>query len=231
LRQEEICQLQVSDIKCEQGIWYFDVNDEPPRKLKNRTAVRLVPIHSELVRIGFLGHVEEQRKNNQVRVFSGLKAGGADGRLAMASRSGFRATARKMVSIGPDSISIPFRHSTTTFLHRAGVTDSVIDRVTGHATPGETSRYTKGKAAPASDRGYRPREAEARVSSNPSGAASVSPTGTRYGLMPDIVSALTGHHRKTGADSYGEFPMRRSIGSCRRLDPFILVIDGFLFGR
>ena len=59
LRQEEICQLQVSDIKCEQGIWYFDVNDEPPRKLKNRTAVRLVPIHSELVRIGFLGHVEE----------------------------------------------------------------------------------------------------------------------------------------------------------------------------
>src|ERR1700730_7720811 len=81
LRQEEICQLQVSDIKCEQGIWYFDVNDEPPRKLKNLTAVRLVSIHSELVRIGFLGHVEEQRKNNQVRVFSELKPGGADRRL------------------------------------------------------------------------------------------------------------------------------------------------------
>jgi integrase len=144
LRQEEICQLQVSDVKCEQGIWYFDVNDEPPRKLKNRTAVRLVPIHSELVRIGFLGHVEEQRKNNQVRVFSGLKPWGC--------RRAPRPWLHEVVFALPPGKCIyrpgldfhSFRHSTTTFMHRAGVMDSIIDRVTGHATPGETSRYTKG---------------------------------------------------------------------------------------
>jgi integrase len=144
LRQEEICQLQVSDVKCEQGIWFFDVNDEPPRKLKNRTAVRLVPIHSELVRIGFLGHVEEQRKNNQVRVFSGLKPGGADRRLGHGFTKWFSRYRQETGIYRPGLDFHSFRHSATTFMHRAGVGDSIIDRVTGHATPGETSRYTKG---------------------------------------------------------------------------------------
>lgn len=31
--------------------------------------------------------------------------------------------------------------------------------------------------------------------------------GRRHGLMTDIVNAMTGHHRKTVADAYGEFPM------------------------
>ncbi len=36
------------------------------------------------------------------------------------------------------------RQNATTFPHRAGVQDPIIDRLTGHATPGETARYTKG---------------------------------------------------------------------------------------
>jgi integrase len=31
--------------------------------------------------------------------------------------------------------------------------------------------------------------------------------GRRYELMSDIANAITGHHRKTVADSYGEFPI------------------------
>lgn len=31
--------------------------------------------------------------------------------------------------------------------------------------------------------------------------------GRRHGLMPDIVNAMTGHHTKTVADAYGEFPV------------------------
>lgn len=142
LRQEEICQLQVSDIKCEQEIWYFNI-DEPPRKLKNRTAVRLVPLHSELVRMGFLGHVEEQRKNKQVRVFSELKPGGADGRLGHGFTKWFSRYRQETGIYRPGLDFHSFRHSATTFMHCAGVRDSIIDRVTGHATPGETSRYTK----------------------------------------------------------------------------------------
>ncbi len=31
--------------------------------------------------------------------------------------------------------------------------------------------------------------------------------GRQFNLAPDIVNAITGHHRKTVADSYGEFPV------------------------
>jgi hypothetical protein len=31
--------------------------------------------------------------------------------------------------------------------------------------------------------------------------------GRRYALAPDLVDAITGHRRKTVADSYGEFPI------------------------
>jgi site-specific recombinase XerD len=31
LRQEEICQLHVDDVRQEDGIWYFDINNRPPR--------------------------------------------------------------------------------------------------------------------------------------------------------------------------------------------------------
>lgn len=31
--------------------------------------------------------------------------------------------------------------------------------------------------------------------------------GRRFGLMPDLVNAMTGHFRKSVADAYGEFPV------------------------
>jgi len=152
---EEICQLKISDIKCEQGIWYFNINDEPPRKLKNRTAVRLVLIHSELVRSGFLGHVEGQRKNNQLRVFSELKPS-TDGRLGHGFTKWFSRYRQQNGIYRPGLDFHSFRHSATTFMHRARG-DSIIDRVTGHATPGETSRYTKGSDLRQLQQANRPR--------------------------------------------------------------------------
>jgi hypothetical protein len=41
----------------------------------------------------------------------------------------------------------------------------------------------------------------------PAGTHRFKTLGRRYGLMPDIVNAITGHHRKTVADTYGEFPI------------------------
>lgn len=38
------------------------------------------------------------------------------------------------------------RHTTTTMMQRAGVPIASIDELTGHATPGETARYSHGFA-------------------------------------------------------------------------------------
>ncbi len=48
---------------------------------------------------------------------------------------------------------------------------------------------------------------DARISPSHSWRHRFKTLGRRHGLMPDIVNAMTGHHRKTVADSYGEFPI------------------------
>ncbi|XNH89035.1 tyrosine-type recombinase/integrase [Vibrio cyclitrophicus] len=58
-RPTEIAQLQISDIREENGIKYVDINDEEETKrLKNETAKRRVPIHSKLFELGFDSFVE-----------------------------------------------------------------------------------------------------------------------------------------------------------------------------
>lgn len=137
------CQLHVEDIRQDEEIWFIDINDRPPRKLKNATAVRRVPIHSELIRLGFLAHVDKHRRIRQQRVFPGLEPGGADARLGHAFTKWFTRYRRDVgvYRIGLDFHS--FRHTATTLMHQADVAPAVIDHVTGHATPGETARYTK----------------------------------------------------------------------------------------
>lgn len=142
-RQEEICQLRIEDIQQQAGIWVFDINGEEPRQLKNESAVRIVPIHRELIRIGFLKYVESQRKAGQDRVFPNLEPGGADDRFGHGFTKWFTRYRRAvgLYKEGKDFHS--FRHSATTFLGQGDVEDSIIDRLTGHTTPGETSRYNK----------------------------------------------------------------------------------------
>jgi hypothetical protein len=108
MREEEICQLQVDDIREEIGIYFMDINSRTPRKLKNSNAIRKVPIHSELLRIGLMVHVDIQRSAGIKRVFPELQAGGADGRLG----HGFS----KWFSHYRQELGL-FRHMVSTFTH------------------------------------------------------------------------------------------------------------------
>ncbi len=145
MRLEEICQLQTDDIRHEDGIAYFDLNDRPPRQLKNKNAVRKVPIHSELIRLGFLRYVEKFGKRPHA-LFPQLKPGGADNKFGHAFSKWFT---RYRQQIGVYRKNLDFhslRHTATTCMHQADVNTMVIDHVTGHSTSGETARHTKGSA-------------------------------------------------------------------------------------
>lgn len=143
MRQEEICQLTVDDIRTERGVVVFDINGAPPKKLKNNNAVRLVPVHSKLSELGFLDYVDAQRRAQRNRVFDQLEGGGADHRLGHNFSKWFTRYRRDIGLYEPGLDFHSFRHSATTFMQWSGVPEPVIDRLTGHATAGETARYTK----------------------------------------------------------------------------------------
>jgi integrase len=145
MRLEEICQLRTDDIGEEDGIDFFDLNDRPPRQLKNKNAVHRVPIHSELVRLGLLQYANSFGKHSYA-LFPQLKPGGADNKLGHAFSKWFT---RYRQQINQNRKNLDFhslRHTATTLMHQAGVNTMVIDHVTGHSTAGETARYTKGSA-------------------------------------------------------------------------------------
>jgi integrase len=144
MRQEEICQLHLEDLRKERDIWVFDVNDRPPRQLKNRNAVRLVPVHRQLLTMGLIAYADDIRAAGTERLFPELSSGGADDRLGHNFSKNFTYYRRQIGLYEPGLDFHSFRHSATTFMAHAGVAVPIIDQLTGHATPGETARYTKG---------------------------------------------------------------------------------------
>jgi integrase len=124
---------------------------KPPRRLKNKSAVRRVPIHSKLIRLGFLHYVEQRRSVGDERIFPNLEPGGADGRLGHGFTKWFTRY-RRDTDVYEDGRDFHFfRHSASTFLHQAGAADSIVDRLTGHTTPGESAHYTPVRARTAPD--------------------------------------------------------------------------------
>lgn len=77
LRPNEACQALVSDVRrTELGTWYIEVTDEaggedtPKRTLKTQSSRRRVPIHPQLIRLGFLEFVELRKlRGARARLF------------------------------------------------------------------------------------------------------------------------------------------------------------------
>ena len=76
-RLNELCQLDTSDVEqhAESGIWLITIMDDPKdrpvrKMLKNKSSRRVLPIHSELIRMGFLNFVEQARQEGREKLFS-----------------------------------------------------------------------------------------------------------------------------------------------------------------
>lgn len=70
MRRSEIFFRTVDEIKEENGIWYFDITRTGDKKTKNKASVRTVPVHSELIRLGFLDYLDKLRlKNSKSYIF------------------------------------------------------------------------------------------------------------------------------------------------------------------
>lgn len=77
-RSNEVCTLLVSDVKKEDGIDFLhlrETDDEGRRvkRLKTYSSRRKVPIHAELLKMGFLEFVDAQRKRGVEFLYPGLK--------------------------------------------------------------------------------------------------------------------------------------------------------------
>lgn len=155
LRAEEIAQLYTNDIKEQDGIPYFDANwfddDDkaigpdgiPVKHLKTAASKRIVPVHSVLVRLGFLDYVEQVRKAGQPRLWMNL---GRDSRGKFRRkfsdwfngadrREGFR---KKYISDNPKKPFHSTRHTVTDWFKQRGHAEQAVAELLGHQHPNIT---------------------------------------------------------------------------------------------
>jgi integrase len=144
LRLDEICQLYVDDIQQVDGIWCFNVNDEKDKKLKNDASKRIVPIHPELIRLGFMKYVEALRESGCPRLWMNLSWRKADG-YGNAIGNWYRRFNREHITQDEGKVFHSFRHTFTDTLKQAGVTETIIAELVGHSNSGSMTMGRYGK--------------------------------------------------------------------------------------
>ncbi|WP_157946801.1 tyrosine-type recombinase/integrase [Thalassobius sp. I31.1] len=67
-RLNEICQIEIADIQQTDGIWVLNITDEGEnnKRLKARASKRQVPLHSELIRLGFPAFIESRKEHTRL---------------------------------------------------------------------------------------------------------------------------------------------------------------------
>ena len=84
MRIEEIAQLQISDVREIEDdhsgakAWCFDLNEDGigEKHLKNATSIRIVPIHTELIKMGFMDYFHERRRGSFQTLWNLKKSAG-----------------------------------------------------------------------------------------------------------------------------------------------------------
>ena len=70
---EEMGQLRTENVKVEDRVPCIYIRGGDGRRVKNRGSQRLIPLHPELIRLGFMTYVAQQRGAGKTRRFPELK--------------------------------------------------------------------------------------------------------------------------------------------------------------
>lgn len=143
MRLNEICQLELDDIRQEEGVWIFDVNDSGSKRLKTSSSARLIPIHHKLIEAGILEYWEILMRQEEARFFPDLKEGVNDSLSAPFSKR-FR---RVLNTLGLTRQGVCFhslRHTFIDGLRKAGVERSIAMTLTGHQSSDVHDHYGNG---------------------------------------------------------------------------------------
>jgi integrase len=132
-RITELAQLLVADVFLKDGLWRiaFRVTYPEWQSLKNKPSEREIPLHPELVRLGFLDYCKVMRDAGHERLFPLVPV--SDANNAGGALSKWFSELKTAAGWGKEHTFHSFRHGVETALKRAKEPKSHIDRYTGHA--------------------------------------------------------------------------------------------------
>ena len=126
-RAEEIASLDISQIKEERGIAYIDI-----LKGKTDNAKRKVPIHEQLIALGFLNYVQVMKEAGYDKLFPHLRDGKNGYRKNMCRNFGKYLDKKEVNVVSELKVFHSFRHTVVTAMTNAGVNDGLKRVMVGH---------------------------------------------------------------------------------------------------
>ncbi|MET3925978.1 site-specific integrase [Devosia sp. 2618] len=142
-RPGEIAQLLVADVRQMHGVWVMHFTDEgdEEKSLKTKGSFRVVPVHSKLIEMGFIEHVERQRAAGERRVFPEAERN-ARGHIANKFEKKFGTYLIKLgLKEGRGLTLYSFRHGFSDAMRTAGFMDEEFGFLMGHSKFSMTARY------------------------------------------------------------------------------------------
>jgi integrase len=141
-RQEELAQLTVGAVKKHEGVTYLDIQGN----VKNVSSVRPVPVHSRLVDLGFLDHVQSRGQPDRL-LFDRLVLN-KKGRLSDQFQKRFHRSLRDRGIVDSRKVFHSFRHLFVDFMRDSGIPIQVQNALTGHSGGGSNQTYGNGFSIP-----------------------------------------------------------------------------------
>lgn len=142
-RLGEIAQLLPGDVRQLHGQWVFHITEEgdEAKNVKTEGSMRVVPVHPELIRLGFLDYHAAKIASQSKRLFPELTQ---DARgFWSGTPSDFLNQYLKRVGVKQDkTVNVhSFRHGFADALRRAGYRDEEFGLLLGHTKASTTGRY------------------------------------------------------------------------------------------
>ena len=132
MRTNEMCQILLSQVKKEKGIWFIFIEDSEETKVKTENAIRKVPVHPQLIDLGFVDYVTAQKKSKRGRLFWEL----SEDRDGFASHVSRHYNQRFLPAVGVwkkyTKVLYCTRHTFINKLYSEMVDENVIKVLVGH---------------------------------------------------------------------------------------------------
>ena len=135
-RAEEIASLDLAQVYAEKGIWLIDILDG-----KTENAVRKVPVHDQLLALGFVDYVQCLQKAGYKKLFPHLQDGKNGYKKNMCRMFGEYLDLPEVNIVDPLKVFHSFRHTVVTKLTGAGVNEGLKRAMVGHDIDTKTSAH------------------------------------------------------------------------------------------
>ncbi len=150
-RLSELCQLRLEDIRQELGVWIISINRTGSKQLKTSDSERLVPIHKQLIEIGFLVYhqarldiVKQDMKAplfENIRVYGDLSPGHVASRWYLGSNQGSHGYLG-LCGLGEEGLTYHgLRHTFINQFRRQNLDLAKAKALVGHADKSTTGGY------------------------------------------------------------------------------------------